>query len=122
MNIEELRDYCLSVKASSESCPFLDKTVIVFKVMDKMFAFISLEPEDGVFKVCLKCDPKRSVELREQYRGVISTQFKSTLLWNAVCLESDVPDSLIRELIDHSVDETVRKFKKDKKEEFYLLP
>ncbi len=121
MNIEELREHCLSVKACTESCPFIDRTVLVFKVMEKMFAFIALEPKDGVFKVCLKCDPKRSVELRERYSGVISTQFKSTMLWNAVCLESDVPDSLIRELVNHSVDETVRKFKKDKREEYLLL-
>ncbi len=112
----------MSIKASSESCPFLDRTVIVFKVMDKMFAFIASEPKDGVFKVCLKCNPQRSAELRERYNGVISTQFKSTMLWNAVCLESDVPDRLIRELIDHAVEETVRGFKKDKQEEYYLLP
>ncbi len=122
MNIEELREHCLSVKASTESCPFLDKSVLVFKVMETMFAFVALEPKDGAFKVCLKCNPQRSVELREQYHGVVSTQFKSTLLWNAVYLESDVPDSLIRELIDHSVEETIRKFKKDKREEYYLLP
>ncbi len=118
MNVEELREYCLSVKASTESCPFLDKSVLVFKVMDTMFAFIALEPKDGVFKVALKCNPQRSAELREQYRGVQSTQFKSTLLWNAVYLESDVPDSVIRELIDHSVEETVKKFKKPKWEAY----
>jgi len=83
MNIEELRNYCLSIKGSSESTPFIDNSVLIFKVMDKMFAYIALEPKDGSFNVCLKCNPDKSVELRKQYRGLVETPFKS-LMWNSV--------------------------------------
>lgn len=113
MNIEELREYCISIKGSSESLPFLGHTVLVFKVMDKMFAYIDLNPKDLDFRVCLKCDPERSVELREQFQGVRSTSFK-TFMWNEVYLASDVPDSLIKGLIDHSVDEVVKKLPRKK--------
>ena len=34
MNIEDLRDYCMSKKAATESFPF-DETTLVFKVMNK---------------------------------------------------------------------------------------
>lgn len=114
MNIEELRECCISVKGSSESFPFIDKTVLVFKVMDRMFAYIALEPKDGVFRVNLKCSPEKSVELRENYRGIEATDFK-TLLWNRVCLDSDVPDKLIEELIQHSTDQVVSKMPKSKR-------
>lgn len=117
MNIEELREYCLSVKGSSESCPFLKDTILVFKVMGKMFAYVDLEPKDGDFFVQLKCDPEKSSGLREKYTGVRQTDFK-TLLWNSVYLESDVPDALIRELICHSVDEVIRKLPKSKRDAY----
>lgn len=120
MNIEELREYCLSVKGCSESTPFLQNSVLAFKVMDKMFAFIELEPKDGRFCVCLKCHPEKSVELRERYTGITRTMFQ-TLLWNAVYLESDVPDQLIKKLIDHSAEETIKKLPKSKREEYHLL-
>ena len=38
MNIEDYREYCLSVKGATECMPF-DKHTLVFKVMDKMFSF-----------------------------------------------------------------------------------
>lgn len=117
MNIEEFRVYCLSIKGSSESLPFLGHNVLVFKVMDKMFAYIPLDPKDGIFKADLKCNPEKSVELREKYGGITETDFK-TPLWNLVTLESDVPDNLIKELIQHSVDEVIKKLPKRKREEY----
>lgn len=117
MNIEEFRVYCLSIKGSSVSLPFLGHNVLVFKVMDKMFAYIPLDPKDGIFKADLKCNPEKSVELREKYDGITETDFK-TPLWNLVTLESDVPDNLIKELIQHSVDEVIKKLPKRKREEY----
>ena len=117
MNIEEFRECCLSIKCTTESFPFLDRNVLVFKVIDKMFAYIPLEPKDGIFKANLKCDPEKSVELREKYYGITETDFK-TPLWNLVTLESDVPDNLIKELVQHSVDEVIKKLPKRKREEY----
>ena len=120
MNIEEFREYCLSIKGCTESTPFLDRSILVFKVMNKMFVYIPLEPKDGVFKADMKCNPDKSVELREKYNGITKTDFK-TLLWNLVTLDSDVPDELIKELINHSVEEVIKKLPKSKREEYNLL-
>ncbi|MBB4034840.1 putative DNA-binding protein (MmcQ/YjbR family) [Dysgonomonas hofstadii] len=120
MNIEEFREYCLSIKGSGESLPFLGHNVLVFKVMDKMFAYIPLEPKDGIFKADLKCNPEKSIDLRERYNGITGTDFK-TPLWNLVTLDSDVPDDLIKELIRHSVDEVIKKLPKRKREEYLNL-
>jgi predicted DNA-binding protein (MmcQ/YjbR family) len=117
MNIEELREYCLSVKGASESFPF-DETTLVFKIIGKMFAYISLEPKDGEFKVNMKCDPEKSFKLREEYQGVRQGIHTSSVMWNAVCLESDVPDRLIKELIEHSVEEVIKKLPKKKQDEY----
>ena len=120
MNIEELRDYCLAVKGATEGFPF-GKDILVFKIMEKMFAYIALSPRDGVLRVNLKCDPESSVELRDKYAGVGEGHYSGTQLWNSVAIESDVPDTIIRELIDHSVSEVVKRLTKLKREEYLKL-
>lgn len=118
MNIEDFREHCLAVKGAGESLPFIDRSILVFKVMEKMFCMVSLEPKDGVFRADLKCDPERSVELRERYSGVVPGHVKSAMMWNRVLLDSDVPDELIVELIHHSVDEVLKALPKAKREEY----
>lgn len=120
MNIEEFRNYCLSIKGSVESISLQNRNVLVCKVMEKVFVYIPLEPENGIFKAYLKCNPEKSVELRDKYSGIIPDDFK-TLLWNWIILESDVPDDLIKELIVHSADEVIQKLPKRKQEEYRNL-
>lgn len=118
MNVEEFREHCLAVKGATESLPFLHHNILVFKVMDKMFCMTPVETKDGLFWADLKCDPVRSVELRERYSGITAGHVKSTYLWNRVFLDSDVPDDLIIELIRHSVAQVVEKLPKAKREEY----
>ncbi|MDR1652144.1 MAG: MmcQ/YjbR family DNA-binding protein [Prevotellaceae bacterium] len=121
MNIEELREICLSVKGVEECLPF-DEDTPVYKVMGKMFAFYGLTPKDGEFLVTLKCDPEKSPELRERYRGITKGYYAgNNMKWNSVYLSRDVPDALIRELVIHSADEVIRALPKKKRDEYYLL-
>lgn len=108
----------MAVKGAEVSTPFIHHNEAVYKVMGKMFAFVSLAPKDGIFIVNLKCDPDRSAELREQYAGVNPGHHPTTFLWNGVILESDVPDELITELVAHSVDEVIKKLPKAKQQEY----
>ncbi|GAB6012789.1 MmcQ/YjbR family DNA-binding protein [Viscerimonas tarda] len=116
MNIESLREFCLSIKDAEECLPF-DDTTLVYKVMGKMFAYFSLTPKEGEFFVNMKCDPEKTLLLRERYRGITQAYHAGkTLLWNSVYLRSDVPDKLIEELILHSVDEVIKKLPKKQRE------
>lgn len=100
MNIEEFRDYCLSKKGVTESFPF-DEETLVFKVMNKMFALCALERSPS--QVNLKCDPERSVELREEYDGLIFSGYHmSGKHWNTILIEDNVPNDLLLDLINHS--------------------
>ncbi|MCD7978721.1 MAG: MmcQ/YjbR family DNA-binding protein [Tannerellaceae bacterium] len=121
MNIEEFRICCLAVKGATEGFPFQSfgaKTILAFKVMDKLFAYIDLAPKDLVFRAWMKCDPERAIELRETYHGIIPYGREPAKAWHGVLLESDVPDSLIRELVNHSAEEVIKSLSK-KKQEIY---
>ena len=45
MNIEEVREYCLSLKNTIECFPF-DEVSLVFKVENKMFLLLPLDAEE----------------------------------------------------------------------------
>lgn len=104
MNIEEIREYCISKKFVEETFPF-DEDTLVFKVMGKMFLLISLS-EANRFNA--KCDPERCVELREQYSEIIPGWHMNKKMWNTVFVDGSLPRKLIIELIDHSYDEVVK--------------
>jgi predicted DNA-binding protein (MmcQ/YjbR family) len=60
MDIESLREYCLSKKNTTEDMPFGDDT-LVFKAGGKIFVLANL---DGDLSINLKCDPAFALELR----------------------------------------------------------
>ncbi|MDX2249943.1 MAG: MmcQ/YjbR family DNA-binding protein [Bacteroidia bacterium] len=99
MNIEILRNYCLSLKGVTESFPFGEDT-LVYKVMGKIFAITGL---DNPTTVNLKCRPEYAIELREDYPEAIFPGYHMNKKhWNTVSIIDNLPDSFIFSLIDHS--------------------
>ncbi|MBS3993631.1 MAG: MmcQ/YjbR family DNA-binding protein [Bacteroidetes bacterium] len=111
MNIEEFRDYCLAKKAVTESFPF-DANTLVFKVAGKMFALTDIRPP---FKINLKCDPERAIELREQYPCVHPGYHMNKQLWNTIAIDGSLSTTFLKELIDHSYDLIVESLPKSKR-------
>jgi predicted DNA-binding protein (MmcQ/YjbR family) len=98
MNIEILREYCLSKKGSTESFPFGEET-LVFKAGGKIFALVNL---DGELSINLKCEPSLAIDLRERYSAVTPGYHMNKKHWNTVMLNGSVPDKEIHSWIDHS--------------------
>lgn len=113
MNIEELREYCLSLKGVTEEFPF-DETSLVFKVAGKMFCLTNLE---GPLSVNLKNDPERNVELREEYPAVTPGYHMNKKHWNSVAIDGSLSDDTIKNLIDDSYDLVVMAFSQKKQQE-----
>ncbi|MBO3099171.1 MmcQ/YjbR family DNA-binding protein [Gelidibacter pelagius] len=109
MNIEQLRQYCISKKEVTEDFPF-DPDTLVFKVLGKMFALIGLEKwEAGQKAVNLKCDPDYAEELRAEYEAIYPGYHMSKKHWNTIDLTLDeISPKLLTELIDHSYEMVVR--------------
>ena len=118
MNIEELRHHCLAIKNAEECTPFGDD-VMVYKIMNKMFVFFPLNPKNNEHFAVMKCDPERTVELREKYEGITKGYYAgNNLMWNSVYLQKDVPDELIVALIAHSAEEVLKKLSKKQQEAY----
>ncbi|RLD86559.1 MAG: MmcQ/YjbR family DNA-binding protein [Bacteroidetes bacterium] len=116
MNVEEIRDYCLAKNGTEESFPF-DEETLVIKVMNKMFALVSLE--DGS-KVNLKCDPAKAIELRERYAEIVPGWHMNKKNWNTVTFNQSIPDDLVKELIDHSYNLVVASLPKIKQQQLKI--
>ena len=106
MNIEEVREYCLSLPQVTEDFPF-DETTLAFRIERKIFAMIDLENTQWFV---LKCEPTYALELRERHPEINGAWHMNKKYWNQIAItQTDVPDALIRDLIDHSYSEVVKK-------------
>jgi predicted DNA-binding protein (MmcQ/YjbR family) len=98
MNIETIREYCISKKGVTEGFPFGEDT-LVFKKAGKIFALVNL---DGELSINLKCDPEYAIELREKYPAVKPGYHMNKTHWNTVNIDGSIPDNDILSWIDHS--------------------
>lgn len=114
MNIEQLREYCLSKKAVEECFPF-DKETLVFKVMGKMFLLTGIDSKPVEFNV--KCEPEFAIQLREKYDCVKPGFHMSKTHWNTVACDGSVSLKLLKQWIDHSYDEVVKGLSKKQRKE-----
>ncbi len=101
MNLEQLRDYCLSLPGTSEDFPFGEET-LVFRVKGKIFLLTPVDSEQLRFNV--KCDPEKAIELREEYPSVKPGYHMSKKHWNTILDEGKVPDSLLKTWVKDSYD------------------
>ena len=106
MNIEEFRDYCLSLPDVTEATPF-EKfsrgrfTILVFYVSGHMFCYFNI---DDFTSVTLKGDPQVIAELKEHYAAIGEPYNGNKRHWMSVALGSDVNDAMLKQLVKASYD------------------
>ena len=109
MNLEELREYCLSLPHVTEDMPF-DEDILVFRICNRIFVLTSLDTIP--LRVSLKCNPERAIELREQYPDkIVAGYHLNKKHCNTVLLEG-LSLSLIKEMIQHSYEQVLSKVPK----------
>jgi len=111
MDLAEFREYCLTKPGATEDTPFGDE-VLVFRVGGKIFSLTSLERFPVT--VNLKCDPDLALELRDRYEQVRPGYHMNKKHWNTVEIGSGLPDSELRNMIDHSYDLIASRLRKAK--------
>ena len=110
MNIESLREYCLSKPDVEETLPFGPDT-LVYKVNGKMFLLTGLDEEQLSFNV--KCDPDKALELRAEYPCVLPGYHMNKKHWNTIVVDGSVSTKQLKEWIDWSYELVAGKKKKD---------
>lgn len=111
MNIETLRNYCLSKADVEEEFPFGPET-LVMKVEGKIFLLTGLDGTDFRFNV--KCDPDKAIELREEFSCVLPGYHMNKKHWNTIVVDGSVSSKQLKEWIDHSYELVKPKKKKPK--------
>ena len=111
MNIEQIREYCLSLPMATEDFPF-DETTLVFRIMGRIFVLTDLEVNEWI---SLKCDPEYAQELRAKHHEIEAAWHMNKKYWNQVNYQSLLDDELIKHLIRHSYQQVVRKLPKSVK-------
>lgn len=88
---------------------------IRYKIEDKMFAAICLD--DNPHYITLKLEPAEGDFLRKQYEDIIPGYYMNKLHWNSVKATGNVPDELLKELLDKSYNLVLTGFSKKKQKE-----
>ena len=112
MNIESLREYCLSKPETEETFPFGPDT-LVYKVNGKIFLITGLNQTQLNFNV--KCDPDKAIELREEFPCVQPGYHMNKKHWNTIIVDGSVSNKQLKEWIDWSYELVAEKKVKKKK-------
>ena len=100
MDIEQLREYCLSKADTEEALPFGPDT-LVYKVNNKAFLLTGLDSHPLRFNV--KCDPDKAIELREEYPGTVLPGYHMNKKhWNTIVVNGTLSNKQMQGFIDDS--------------------
>jgi predicted DNA-binding protein (MmcQ/YjbR family) len=117
LNIEEIRDYCLTKPGVTEDLPFGEDT-LVFRVGDKLFLLTGIS-KGTQFNV--KCDPELAIELRERHSEVQPGYHMNKKHWNTVHTDGNLTRKQLCEMIDHSYELVLKSLPKKIQEEISNL-
>ena len=105
MNIESVREYCLSLPETSEDMAF-GEDYLLLRVCGKIFACYGFACNDYFV---LKSDADYAVELRDRYSEIVPAWHWNKRYWNGVSLCGTLSDEFVKSLIRHSYAEVVKK-------------
>ncbi len=99
MDLRRLHVYLLSLPGAVEELPFTPE-LPVYKVMGKMFAFVS--PDESPPRLTLKLDPLHGQLLRATYDAILPGYHMNKEHWNTIRLDGSVPEEEILAWVDES--------------------
>lgn len=105
MNIEQVRDYALSLKGVTEDQPFGDDN-ITFRIEGKIFMCLwlgdnNIESESYQPRFAIKLSPERNEELRAQNTAVTPAWHWNKKHWSDI-FYSSIPNELVMAWIQES--------------------
>ena len=89
---------------------------IRYMIGDKMFVAVCLDDSDIPYYITLKLQPLEGEFLRNEYEDILPGYYMNKTHWNSVKADGNVPDDLLKDLVDKSYTLVLKGFsKKDNK-------
>jgi predicted DNA-binding protein (MmcQ/YjbR family) len=107
MDIDSIRDYCLSFPHATEDIQWGDD--LLFRIAGKIFAGTGLNPASAR-RLSLKCTPEKFAELIER-NGIVPAPYTARYHWVSVELDA-LEEPELKELIKHSYEMVLSKLPK----------
>ena len=100
MKYQWIDEYCLNMKESEkEFKPEWNATL--YKLKGKMFALQGHNKEEKPI-ITLKLEPMFGEHLRSEYPDITPGYYMNKLHWNSLSLNGDVPDEVVKDMLDRS--------------------
>lgn len=116
MRYDWIDEYLLKKKGVTKNLQ-ADWNWIRYCIADKMFVAICLDDENKPFYINVKTDSQESIYLREQYEDIIPGYYSNKVHWNSIKADGEVPEDLVKHLLDESYDLILAGFSKKKQRE-----
>ena len=110
MKYEWIEEYCLSKKGVEEDYqPAWQATR--YMIRGKMFAMQGGDKE-GKPIITVKLEPMFGSLLRQQYKDIVPGYYMNKEHWNSLYLEGNVPDEILRDMLDKAYQILLSSFSK----------
>lgn len=86
-----------------------------------MFVAICLDDNDKPVYITLKLNPVDGEFFRNSYEDIILGYYMNKIHWNSINADGNVPDDVVKELLDKSYTEILNKLTKKKRAEILSL-
>ena len=115
MKYDWIDDFLLGKKGVTKDFQ-ADWNWIRYKVDDKMFVAVCLDDSNNPVYITLKLNPVDGEFFRNSYEDIIPGYYMNKTHWNSIKADGNVPDNVVKELLDKSYTEILNKLTKKKRD------
>lgn len=90
---------------------------IRYQIGGKMFAAVCLDENNKPYYITLKLEPSEGSFLRQQYEDIVPGYYMNKVHWNSVKADGEVPDDVLKDMLDKSYMLVLKGFSKKRQKE-----
>lgn len=110
MKYEWIDEYCVS-KQGAEKDYKVEWDAVRFMIRGKMFA-MKCGDKEGKPIITIKLEPLLGEFFRNQYPDIVPGYYMNKQHWNSLYLEGNVPDDVVRDMLNKSYNIILQSFSK----------
>lgn len=120
MRYQWIDEYLLNKRSVTKDLQS-DWNWIRYHIGGKMFAAVCLDSDDKPYYITLKLEPEEGNFLRQQFEDILPGYYMNKQHWNSVKPDGEVPDDLLKDLLDKSYHLVLKSFSGKKQREILGL-